>query len=90
MARAAHAFALANPYVTAEVVECQEFPEVANRYQVTGVPKTVINDRTEFVGAVPDEMFVNEILKSLGKPAVDWENAPGLPDAEGDAPTSSL
>jgi predicted DsbA family dithiol-disulfide isomerase len=90
VARAAHAFALANPNITAEVVECQEFPEVANRYHVTGVPKTVINDRTEFVGAVPDEMFVNAILEALGKPPVDWENAPGLPDADGEAPTSSL
>ena len=81
---------MANPHVSAEVVECQEFPEMAQAFQVSGVPKTVINDRTEFVGAVPDEMFVNEILKSLGKPAVDWENAQGLPDAEGDAPTSSL
>ena len=72
MARAAHAFAVANPNVKAEVIECQEFPEVAQRYQVTGVPKTVINDRAELVGAVSEEVFVNAILETLGKEGVDW------------------
>ncbi len=72
MARAAHALAMANEHISAEVVEVQEFPEVAQYYQVRGVPKTVINDKAEFVGAVPDEMFVDAILESLGKPPVDW------------------
>ncbi len=67
---------MANENISAEIVEVQEFPDVAQRYQVMGVPKTVINDAAEFVGAVPDEAFVDAILQSLGKPAVDWE----LPD----------
>ena len=88
MARAAHAFALANPNVKAEVIECQEFPDLARRYQVMGVPKTVINDHAEFVGAVSDEMFVNAILEALGKEAVDW--AAELQQDEGQAPSTSL
>ena len=64
---------MANETISAEIVEVQEFPDVAQRYQVMGVPKTVINDAAEFVGAVPDEAFVDAILQSLGKPAVDWE-----------------
>ncbi len=72
MARAAHAFAMANPNVTAEIVECQEFPEMAQAFQVSGVPKTVINDSAEFVGAVPDEIFINAILQAIGKEEVDW------------------
>ena len=88
MARAAHALALANPNIKAEIIECQEFPEMAQHYQVMGVPKTVINDRAEFVGALPDEIFVNAILESLGKEAVDW--AAELDDDEGDAPSTSL
>ena len=63
---------MANPHISAEVVEAQEFPEMAQAFQVTGVPKTVINDMAEFVGAVPDEIFVNAILESLGKEPVDW------------------
>ena len=88
MARAAHAFALANPNVKAEVIECQEFPEVAQHYKVSGVPKTVINDKAEFVGAVPDEIFVNAILQTIGKEEIDW--ATEMEHEEGDAPTSSL
>ena len=64
--------AMANPNVTAEVFEVQEFPEVARQYQVMGVPKTVINDASEFVGAVPDEVFLNAILQAIGKPAVEF------------------
>lgn len=88
MARAAHAFAVANPNVKAEVIECQEFPDVARHYQVMGVPKTVINDRAEFVGAVPDEMFVNAILEALGKETVDW--AAEAAQDQDEAPSTSL
>ncbi len=73
MARAAHAFAIANPRVRAEVIEASEFPDLSRRYQVMGVPKTVINDSAEFVGGVPDEMFVNAVLESIGRDPVDWE-----------------
>ena len=73
MARAAHAFAVANPRVKAEVIEASEFPEMSRRYQVMGVPKTIINDQSEFVGAVPDELLVNAVLESIGREAVDWE-----------------
>ena len=85
MARAAHALAMTNEHIRAEVIEVQEFPEVAQRYQVRGVPKTVINDNAEFVGAVPDEMFVDAILESLGKPPVEW----AVPDPT-PAPSTSL
>ncbi len=85
MARAAHALAMTNEHIRAEVIEVQEFPEVAQRYQVRGVPKTVINDNAEFVGAVPDEMFVDAILESLGKPPVEW----AVPDPP-PAPSTSL
>lgn len=78
MARAAHAFAIANPNVKAEIVEASEFPEVSRKYGVMGVPKTVINDQVEFVGAVPDELFLDAILETLGQTAVDWDAELGL------------
>ena len=92
MARAAHAFALANPNVKAEIIECQEFPEVAQYFQVSGVPKTVINDKAEFVGAVPDEIFVNAILQAIGKEEIDWAAVLGQGEEADDAdtPTSVL
>jgi hypothetical protein len=54
-----------NEHVTADVVEASEFPELAQRYQIYGVPKTVINDRVSFAGAVPEERFVSEVLRAL-------------------------
>lgn len=56
--------AIAKSGVVADVVEVSEFPDVANRYAVRGVPKTVINDSVEFVGNVPEPMFI-EYLKQL-------------------------
>ena len=45
--------AIANSHIVADVVEVSEFSDLANRYAVRGVPKTVINDTIEFVGNVP-------------------------------------
>lgn len=56
--------AIANPRVVADVVEVSEFPDLANRYAVRGVPKTVINDTVEFVGNAPEQMF-REYLKQV-------------------------
>ena len=56
--------AIAKANVIADVVEVSEFPELANRYAVRGVPKTVINDSVEFVGNVPEPMF-RDYLKQV-------------------------
>jgi glutaredoxin-like protein len=58
----AHEIAYANPNVTAYAVEATEFPDLARRYQVTGVPKTVIADRAEILGAVPEDAFIEQTL----------------------------
>ena len=68
---------MVNPNVTAEVVEAEEFPDLARRYRVMSVPKTVINDAAEFVGAVPEEAFLNAILQSLGKAPIDFNGHDG-------------
>jgi glutaredoxin-like protein len=52
MARAAYQLAMSSPKITADVVEVQEFPEVARRYQVRGVPMTVVNDGEPLMGNV--------------------------------------
>ena len=61
----AHRLALANPNITADMVEATEFPELANKYNVRGVPRVVINDESHFEGALPEEMYVDEILKAV-------------------------
>ena len=57
--------AIENEHITADVVEVSEFIDLAQRYQVQGVPKTVINDRVEVLGAVPEPRFVQEVLKAI-------------------------
>ncbi len=58
--------ALASPHVTAAAVAAVEYPDLVRQYRVTGVPKTVINERTEILGAVPEAAFVSQVLESVG------------------------
>ncbi len=58
--------ALASPHVTAAAVAAVEYPDLVQQYRVTGVPKTVINERTEILGAVPEATFVNQVVESVG------------------------
>jgi glutaredoxin-like protein len=52
MARAAFQLAMSSPRITADVVEVQEFPDVARKYQVRGVPMTIVNDGEPLMGNV--------------------------------------
>lgn len=62
----AHAMAMENPLITAEMVEATEFPELASRHQVSGVPQTTINDGAgRVVGAVPEDSLVASIAQVL-------------------------
>jgi hypothetical protein len=58
----AHEMAFANPNITAYAVEATEFPDLARRYMVNGVPKTIINDAIEIMGALPQDDFVEQAL----------------------------
>ena len=55
--------AIESERVTADVVEVNEFPHLAQRYAIRGVPKTVINDSIEFVGNVPESQFAEHIRR---------------------------
>jgi len=52
MARLAWQLAVESPQVTAEVVDATAFTDLAQRYMVYGVPKTIVNDRLSLEGAV--------------------------------------
>jgi hypothetical protein len=54
--------AFANPHITAYAVEATEYPDLARRYRVTGVPKTVVNETVEILGALPEPDFVANAL----------------------------
>jgi len=46
--------AVENPLIRATCVEATEFLDLSQRYQVTGVPKTVVNGTIEILGAVAE------------------------------------
>lgn len=63
----AHQMAMENPaMITAEGVEATEFPDLANRFNVRGVPQTVINAGSGMVvGAVPEQNLLSAIQQAL-------------------------
>ena len=54
--------AFANPHITAYAVEATEFPDLARKYRVSGVPKTVVNDAIEILGALPQDAFIEQAI----------------------------
>jgi len=65
MVHIAHQMAVENEKIKADMIEAIEFPHLAQKYGVVGVPKTIINEKREIVGAVPEEVFMEEIKRAL-------------------------
>ena len=68
----AHRMAAESPHISATCVEATEFLDLSRQYRVTGVPKTVVNDTIEILGALPEDAFVRTVVTP--------------PDAEGTSP----
>lgn len=62
--RLAHQIAFENPKVNAQMVDATEFPNLAEKHNVHGVPKTVVNGTSSFEGAVPENVFVENVIKA--------------------------
>jgi len=60
----AHKFALASPRITAEMVEASEFPALAAKYGVAGVPLIVVNENVKLVGAQPESAMLAAVLQA--------------------------
>jgi glutaredoxin-like protein len=60
----AHKFAMENDLITAEVIDASEFTQLAIKYMVMATPKTIINEKTEFIGAIPENLFLDQVLKA--------------------------
>ena len=61
-AAVAHKLAVESDMVTADVIDSSEFPTLAQKYSVIGVPKIVINEKVEFVGAFNEDLFAEHVL----------------------------
>ena len=57
----AHRIALLNEMIKADMVESSTFNHLVTKYNVSGVPKIVINEKYELVGAQPIEAFLDLI-----------------------------
>lgn len=64
----AHEMAFASPYITSFAVEATEFPDLARKHRVSGVPKTVVSSGTEVLGALPEPEFIAQALGGLLQP----------------------
>ena len=62
----AHKIAMTNDLITAAAVDATEFPDLADRYEVRGVPRTVINDTIHIEGAVPEAMLLAQLMPLIG------------------------
>jgi glutaredoxin-like protein len=58
----AHKLAIESDMVRADVIEASEFPTLAQKYAILGVPKIVINEKVEFVGAFSEDLFAEHVL----------------------------
>lgn len=61
----AQRLALASDNVQADMVEVTEFPHLGQRYQVMGVPRTVINEDTYLEGAAPEAMLLQKLKDAV-------------------------
>jgi hypothetical protein len=50
--------------VTADGVEVTGYPDLAQRYRVQAVPKTVVGETVEFVGAGPEAMLLEHLQRA--------------------------
>jgi glutaredoxin-like protein len=58
----AHKLAVESPMIRADVIDASEFPTLAQKYSVIGVPKVVINEKTEFMGAFSEDLFADQAI----------------------------
>lgn len=61
MVSLANKFAAESSSISTVAIDATEYPDLVHRYNVNGVPKTVINDRIEVMGAVSEEELVDVI-----------------------------
>jgi glutaredoxin-like protein len=61
----AQQMAVANPFITADMIEAAEFPQLTMQEQIMGVPKTVIEGVGSFEGALPEVAYVSKIMDLL-------------------------
>ncbi len=65
MVRLAHQFAFLNEKIRGEMVDASQFQALAQRYDVQGVPHTVINESIHLQGSMEAGPFYLQVLKAV-------------------------
>ncbi len=65
MVRLAHQAAILNPLIEADMIEALEFQDLSQKYEVFGVPKTIINENVSVEGLTPPELFVEKLFEAV-------------------------
>ncbi|MEM3606523.1 MAG: thioredoxin family protein [Candidatus Bathyarchaeia archaeon] len=63
----ANKIAFESDFASSEMIDSVEFPHLAHKYNVLAVPKIIINEEIQFEGALPEDAFINQVLKTLEK-----------------------
>jgi glutaredoxin-like protein len=66
--RMAYQFAMESDLVRADGIEATEFPDLAEKFRVFAVPRTIINGEAHVEGSLPEGFFLDAILKTLEPP----------------------
>ncbi|MEW6196434.1 MAG: thioredoxin family protein [Bacteroidota bacterium] len=61
----AHKFAYLNEKIKGDMVEATEFPHLSQKYNVRGVPRTVINENTFLEGAAPEQTVLDKVKEAI-------------------------
>lgn len=64
-ARTANSFAIETDNIVSEIIDVGEIEEIAIKYDVQAVPKIVINEKIELLGAQPEGRFLQAVLKAI-------------------------
>jgi glutaredoxin-like protein len=66
----AHKFSYVNEKIKGDMVEATEFPHLSQKYNVRGVPRTIINESTFIEGAAPEQMVLQKVKEALNSAGV--------------------
>jgi len=61
----AHRLAVESDLIKGEMIETSEFPTYMQKYNIVSVPRTIINDKVDIEGTLPEKEFVENLMKVL-------------------------
>ncbi|MHA2139985.1 MAG: protein disulfide oxidoreductase [Candidatus Thorarchaeota archaeon] len=67
MVRLSNQAAILNPLIESDMIESLEFQELATKYEVYGVPKTIFNETVSIEGLTPPAMFIEKLFEAIGE-----------------------